>query len=127
MAIEQTLFPILVAAFGGHAPVRNLHAEQLSDLSPANVPLVVFARVGSSWSDWDTFCEGNVKLADVVLEVNYLETTLENALRLADIGRTTMVGQAAYLVSEFNVWESELRLYRVTALFNLTDYHPEIV
>lgn len=126
MAIEQALLPVMVVAFGT-VPVRVLHAEQLSDLTPAGVPLVVFARVGSSWSDWDTFCTGNIDLADITLEVNYLETTLEKARKLADIGRKTLIGRQAALISEFDVWESELRLYRVSALFNLIDYHPAIV
>lgn len=125
MSIEQKLLPILVAAFGT-TPVRVLHAEQLDDIMPASVPLVVLSRVGSSWSDWDTFCTGNILLADVTLEVNYLEVTLEKARKLADIGRTTIVGQEANLLSEFDIWEPELRVYRVTALFNMTDYQPFI-
>lgn len=125
MATEQTLYPILVAAFAP-TPVRVLHAEQLSDLTPAEVPLVVFSRVGSYWSDWDTFCAGNVDLADVTLEFNYLAKTLEAARRLADTGRATMRAQHANLTSEFDIWEPSIRVYRVTALFNLTDYNPVI-
>lgn len=126
MSLEQTLLPVLVTAFNP-VPVRAVHAEQLTDLLPAQVPLVVFSRVGSYWSDWDTFCGSNVLLADVTLEVNYLDLTLEGARRLADTGRATLAAQHASLASEFDVWEPALKVYRVTALFNLTDNHPQIV
>ena len=126
MATEQTLIPALAAATG--VTVRALHAEQLDDLNPAQVPLIIISRVGSYWSDWDTFCAGNTDLADVTIEVDYIDKTLEGARRLADIGRKVLAAEAqSSPESEFDVWESSLRVYRVTALFNIPDYEPEIV
>ena len=126
MAIEQTIVPALIAELG--VTVRMLHGEQLDDLHPANVPLVLVSRAGTYWGDWDTFCSGNNALAEVTIQVDYIDITLEGARRLCDVGRRTMTRIAGSgPESEFDVWESDMRVYRVTQLFNVPDYNPSIV
>jgi hypothetical protein len=126
MAIEQTIIPTLTTDTG--VAVRALHGEQLDDLLPAEVPLVIVSRVGTYWGDWDTFCAGNTALAEVTIQVDYIDITLEGARRLADIGRRTLTQIASTgPESEFDVWEPGIRVYRVTQLFSISDYNPSIV
>ena len=126
MSIEQTVIPALAAATG--VDVRSLHGEQLTDLLPAHVPLIVIARVSASWDDWDTFCTPNLDLANVGLQVDYYASTLEAARRLADIGRVALAQAAGSAPEgEFDSWDSGIRVYRVSASYYLPDYAPAIV
>lgn len=127
MAIEQTLIPTLQAALGA-VPVRNQHAEQLGDLKPAEVPLVIIARTGADFSgDWDTFCP-DISQARVYLEIHVFALNLEEARRLQDVVRSTMVS-VAHAAPEFegDSWEPGMRVYRVASSWDVIDDHPEIV
>jgi hypothetical protein len=124
--IEQLLIPALAAATS--VPVRNLHGEQLDDLKPADVPLIVVARIGTDYEQWETYCGPNGEIADVMLQIDYFATSLEAAWRLAALGKATVAtfSHSAPL-DESPFWESQLRVHRVTATHIVPDYQPEIV
>lgn len=125
MAIEQTLIPALQGALG-QVPVRNLHAEQLDDLKPADVPLVVVSKTGASFADWDTFCP-NIDIAHAYFEINVFALQLEQARRLQDVVRATMAS-VSHAGPEFegDSWEPGMRVYRVVSSWDIIDDNPEI-
>lgn len=126
MAIEQTLVPALQAVHGA-TPVRNMHAEQLTDLLPSQVPLVILQRNSASFGQYQTLCGTSGAQADVSLEVDHIDLTLEGARRLADITRAEMtLNQQAVLEAEFDVYESAVGVYRVSSSFVVTDDNPSI-
>ena len=126
MSIEQTLIPALAAATGEH--VRSLHGEQLTDLLPARVPLIIVARTMADWGAWQTTCGPELGIADVIIQIDYYALTLEAARRLADHGRGVVAGLlGAAPESEFDVWEAPLRVHRVTASYNVPDYSPAVI
>jgi hypothetical protein len=125
MSIEQQVVPGLIAETG--VTVRSLHGEQLDDLQPARVPLIVVQRIGTAWDAWNNFCRPNVDIADVLLQIDTYAETLEQARRLMDTVRRWMADNIpCSLDNEMDMWESE-RVYRTTATYSVTDVNPAII
>ena len=127
MAIDQHVITVLQAEFAP-TPVRNLHGEQLNDLSPAKVPLVLVERSTVNFGEFGTYCAKNPTTAEVVLGIEYLALTLEQARRMADAGRAALTTQfPATIESEIDQWDSSIRVYRVSQSYSATDTQPAIV
>jgi len=110
MAIDTQLVEALIQETG--ETVRNLHGEELSDLQPAEVPLIVVSRLSVFWGEFDTYC--GQQEAEATYSVDCLSLSLEDARRLSNLARRVLTNLGFQIESLFDVWESSMKIYRVT-------------
>lgn len=128
MSIEQIIFPAIITAVQP-VPVYQLHAPQEDDLHPIRTPYIIFARAASMWSQWDTTCSANTDICDIIFQTDVYANTLIEARRLAQIIRRvfTNLPQSGSIDAEFDIWEDDMRVYRVSSTFTVTDDDPIIL
>jgi hypothetical protein len=124
MSIEQQIIPDLIAETG--VTVRMLHAEQLDDLQPADVPLIVLQRLYSDWGPYESLCNIDGP-CETTLTADCFAETLVEARRLSRLVRRVMRRHTAAIESEADAWDDGIRVYRVTGSYTVTDYAPEVV
>ena len=124
MAEIQQIVPALAAAFP-NAPVRTLHAEQLDDLTAADVPLVIIEPDSMLFGELDGFCN-NGATADSVYSISFFALSLEDAWRMADVARGVMRQLNATIESQTPVWEPFMKVHRVTQVYEMFESNPSL-
>lgn len=127
MSIEQKLIPALKALVAP-IPVYMLHAPQLDDEHPINVPFVLVTHSGTFFDQWDTFCRGNDEVADVYFNIDCVALTLEETRRLSDQIRTFLSTWESPTSPDgvYDVWNPNTRVYQTSASYVVNDPSPAL-
>ena len=116
---EAALYAAMVAQVAPfNAPVYRLHAPQLDDQQPDQVPYIVFSREAFSDAGIEDFCAADAQLADgYIVDCYALQYAEARELSRQMIAVFKAFGSAVDAV--FEDYESSLRIYRVTCSFTL--------
>lgn len=129
MMIEKTMVDSLKTAcavetwFGAQ--------PQGDDESPSSLPVIIVNRPDSTWLS--TFCGTDPDLSIPMMQVDYWAETAEQARRLADTGRLTLIALAdttgplhPTLQTEDSSYEPIARAWRVIQRWWVPDYQPAL-
>ena len=103
---------------------------QGDDESPSKLPVIIVQRPDTVWLN--EFCGLDPDIAIPVIQIDYWAATAEQARRLADAGRTLMIGLkdpndnliCPSLQMEESLYEPMARAWRYLQRWYVTDYLP---
>ena len=115
---ESALYAAMAAQVAP-VPVYRLHAPQLDDQHPDQVPYIVFSREQFSGAGLEDFCAADAALNDSYL-VDCFDVSYAGARELNR--QMTAVFKAFQAVPESVAedWEPDTRIYRISSLFTLS-------